>query len=89
MFSQHNFFILRYDVPCIIIHGMNDTHHIRALRRLIRSGLAGYQRGTSEDGAAEAVDHYRQLLRKDAERIRRARRQAEARAVTNPAGESA
>jgi len=67
-------FCLLKSIVSIIIHVMNHdvAMHIRAIRRVIRYALADYKRSVpADDAAQDAVNHYRLLLVRDAECLRR------------------
>jgi len=60
-----------------------DNYHQAVLRRLLRQDLNAYRRDyRSLPGVPEAVEHWRHILRKDAERSRRNARKAKREAQT-------
>jgi len=75
-------FYLPKSAAWIIIHIMNDevSIHVRVIRRILRDALANYKRFAPADAAADvAIRHYRQLLVRDAEEMRRQVQAVEAR----------
>jgi hypothetical protein len=54
----------------------NEAPHKRAIRRIIRACLNGYERATPDPDAVLACEHYRRLFREDAAAQRKAAERA-------------